>query len=604
MKPTTTAPDAAASETSFSVIRDVPGLPLVCHHPHLVPGLGHVRLPSEDLHRLGRWRLGDGLAPFVEHGPDLGEGRAGDHSVADTKRSPKNQVGGHRTAAGIQMGLERDAPGRRLGIRLELEDVRDQHDGLQEPVEVLSRLGRHVDELELAPPFGRNDPLIGELLADSLGVRLWLVDLVHRHDDRNLGRPGVVQRLDGLRHHAVVRRYHQDDDVGDLGSPGTHGGESLVTGCVDEGDLPAIVMDLVRPDVLGDAAELLRHDVGTPDGVQQQGLPVVDVPHDGDDRGPRNEPRLIDRLLLFLLELLLRANHLHRPAQLVSHQLDRLVGQRLGGRDHLARGEEHFHDLCGRRPQLLGEVLRGRASRDPECRHGGRRSLLWYRDFFRCDRRRLGRRLYRGRRLRDLAVAGLSARLLLCLALPASGELISRRGARLAPRLHPASSRADARDGLLRHGRGRGATLVSHCLEGLQHLFARHPELFGQFVDPQASSPTSLRSSSISLAASGCPSWDCRARAIAPRRTANLKHSLEGWTYAPRPAARPVGSTATRPSGLLTTRMSARFCVFDRHPTHVRSGCRFPAMVLPTGRHLRLGGRVLSHQGSFLSHRR
>ena len=39
--------------------------------------------------------------------------------------------------------------------------------------------------------------------------------------------------------------------------------------------------------MLGDAAGFAGHDIGVADGVEQRGLAVVDVAHDGDDRRPR-----------------------------------------------------------------------------------------------------------------------------------------------------------------------------------------------------------------------------------------------------------------------------------------------------------------------------
>jgi hypothetical protein len=36
--------------------------------------------------------------------------------------------------------------------------------------------------------------------------------------------------------------------------------------------------------MLGDAAGFARHDIGVADGVEQRGLAVVDVTHDGHDR--------------------------------------------------------------------------------------------------------------------------------------------------------------------------------------------------------------------------------------------------------------------------------------------------------------------------------
>ena len=87
------------------------------------------------------------------------------------------------------------------------------------------------------------------------------------------GRLRVVQRLDRLRHDAVVGRDHEDRDVGHLRTTGTHGGERLVARGVDEGDgaLVALVLgpDLVRTDVLGDAAGLARDDVRLADRVEE-----------------------------------------------------------------------------------------------------------------------------------------------------------------------------------------------------------------------------------------------------------------------------------------------------------------------------------------------
>ena len=64
----------------------------------------------------------------------------------------------------------------------------------------------------------------------------------------------------------------------------------LVTGGVDEGNraggaVLSLDRDLVGADVLGDATVLGVDDVRVTDGVEQLRLTVVDVTHDGDDRG-------------------------------------------------------------------------------------------------------------------------------------------------------------------------------------------------------------------------------------------------------------------------------------------------------------------------------
>ena len=49
--------------------------------------------------------------------------------------------------------------------------------------------------------------------------------------------------------------------------------------------------------MLGDAAGLALADAGGPDGVQQSGLAVVDVTHDGDDRGADHQIVLVALVL-------------------------------------------------------------------------------------------------------------------------------------------------------------------------------------------------------------------------------------------------------------------------------------------------------------------
>src|SRR4029453_7164305 len=65
--------------------------------------------------------------------------------------------------------------------------------------------------------------------------------------------------------------------------------ERFVTGRVEEDDPLAVVHDLAGADVLGDAAALSAGDIGRPDRVEEAGLAMVDVTHDGHDRRTRLE---------------------------------------------------------------------------------------------------------------------------------------------------------------------------------------------------------------------------------------------------------------------------------------------------------------------------
>ena len=139
-------------------------------------------------------------------------------------------------AARVELGLDDDAGRLGVGVGPQLLELGDDEDRVEQVVEALLRLGRDVDELGLAAPLRGLQAALRHLGAHARRVGALLVDLVDRDEDRHVGRLGVVDRLVGLRLHAVVGGDHDDRDVGDLGAAGAHGGERLVARRVEEGD--------------------------------------------------------------------------------------------------------------------------------------------------------------------------------------------------------------------------------------------------------------------------------------------------------------------------------------------------------------------------------
>ena len=181
------------------------------------------------------------LAGVVLHRADAAPVRAGHDRVADLERAALDEHRDDGAAARVELGLDDDA--RRVGVRVGLEvlELGDDEDRLEQVLEVLVRLGRHVDELGVAAPLRRLQAALRELGAHARRVGALLVDLVDRDEDRHLGRLGVVDRLVGLRLHAVVGGDDDHRDVGDLRAAGAHGGERLVARRVEEGDRAAVV---------------------------------------------------------------------------------------------------------------------------------------------------------------------------------------------------------------------------------------------------------------------------------------------------------------------------------------------------------------------------
>ena len=256
------------------------------------PACGHLGQP-EDHHGRSRAGLRHPLALVVLERTDAAERLAHDDDVADLERAGLHERGRDRTAALVELRFDDRADGRSLRVRLELLEVRDEQQDLDQLVEPDARLRRHRHERHVAAELLDDDASLGQLGLHPVGVRIRLVDLVEGDDDRDLRRLGVADGLEGLGHDAVIGGHDDDRDVRDAGAAGAHRGERLVARRVQEHDALAVLDDLARADVLGDAAALAGRHLGRPDRVEQACLAVVDVAHDRDDGCARLEERRI-----------------------------------------------------------------------------------------------------------------------------------------------------------------------------------------------------------------------------------------------------------------------------------------------------------------------
>ena len=226
---------------------------------------------------------------------DAPERLADGDDVADVERARLDEHRADRAARLVHPRLDDRADRRPLRVGLELLEVRDEQDHVDEVVEPDAGLRRHGHQRRVAAVLLDDDAGLGQLGLDPVGVRVRLVDLVERDDDRHLRRLGVVDRLERLGHDAVVRGDDHDRDVGDLRAAGAHRRERLVARRVEEHDAPVAAGHVAGADVLGDAAALAGRDRGRADGVEEARLAVVDVAHDRDDRRAIDE---VGRLVL------------------------------------------------------------------------------------------------------------------------------------------------------------------------------------------------------------------------------------------------------------------------------------------------------------------
>ena len=293
--------------------------------------------------------------------------RSGDDQRADLESAPLHQHRRHGSAAAIEPRLDDRALRAAVGVGDEIEQFGLQRDRLKQPVEIGALGRRHFNRKGIAAKRLDLHVVLQELLHHPLGIGFGLVDLVDGDDDWSLGRLGVANRLDRLRHDAVIRSHHQHDDVGHLRSSRAHRGEGRVAGGVDEGDgLATGRNDLVGADMLRDAAGFARDHIGVADCVEQRGLAVIDVAHDGDDGRSRNGRAFLVRPIEETLLDVRFGDALDRMAHFLRDELGVVRLEHIGQRHHAALAHQKLDHVDRAFGHAARELLDGDRFREDD----------------------------------------------------------------------------------------------------------------------------------------------------------------------------------------------------------------------------------------------
>ncbi len=389
-----------------SLLGDVARLTIALDDLEVVTGGGNV-VPSHDLHRCrgpGRLDLGPAV---VGQCPDPAGDGPGHEGITGAQGAPLHDHRGYGSLALLHLGLYDHSRGVGVRVGLVVLELGNQVDDLEEVVDPGAGQRRQLDAGDVAAQLLGDDVVLGQLGPDPQRVGTGEVDLVDGDDHLHLGGLGVRDRLGGLRHHPVVSRHDEDDDVGDVGPTRPQRGERLVTRGVDECDRVTVDLDLIGPDVLGDPTLLSLGDGGLANGVEQSGLAMVDMSHHRHHRGAGHQVSglvLVDRTLGNHRRLRrgCRLADLDHEAEGLRHRLDLLDGHHLADSHRLAAHQQLGYDIGrgdadGRRE--LGHGGSGGDGHDldvpgPDA-WGGARSRLCHRVAHGC-RCRLGLGLRRG----------------------------------------------------------------------------------------------------------------------------------------------------------------------------------------------------------------
>ncbi len=349
--------------------------PLGCQFPRLAFALQHVETISglrnvvgaENLAGLARLDLRQGLPALAQNGAHLAVGHAHQESVPHLEGPLVDKNGEHHAAARLLLGLDHGPAGGALGTGLQFQHLGLQVNHVQKMIDADALLRGDGRAKILPAEFLDGDAVLQQFLLDPIGLGIGQIDLVHRHDQGHSGGLGMADRFHRLGHDTVIGRHDENHDVGDLGATGAHGRERRMARRVEEGDRTASGLNRIGADVLGDPAGLARDHVGLANVVEQRGLAVIHMAHDGDHRRPVGQILILD-LALFQDLLAVLADELQLTLVLRHQHLDLVFFQALVDGDHQAHTKELADQFLATDHQFVRQFLHGDELRELEHR--------------------------------------------------------------------------------------------------------------------------------------------------------------------------------------------------------------------------------------------
>ena len=252
----------------------------------------------------------------------------------------------HRAFSLVQLCLQNKSSCLAVRICLQLQNIRSKKDHIQQAINALSGFCGNRNEDCASSPVFRNQSVFGQLLFYTVHICARLINFVYRYNNLDARRFGMVNRLNGLGHHAVIGSHNKNRDIRGFRAAHTHGGKCLVPRCIQERYLPIPHLDAVGTDILRNSSRLAVGHMRIADVVQKRCFTMIDMTHDADDRGTRNEILLF--LFVFLqklgdhIDLLLR---LGDNIVLQGNFLGLLIVDLLVYRIHFAFHKEIFDNL-------------------------------------------------------------------------------------------------------------------------------------------------------------------------------------------------------------------------------------------------------------------
>src|SRR4030067_2164661 len=145
-----------------------------------------------------------------------------------------------------------------------------------------------------------------KLLPYSFRIGVSFINLIYCNNNWHVSRFRMIDSLNGLRHYTIISSNNQDNNIRNLGAPGTHSSKCLMTGRIKKYNPFSVSFYNICAYMLSNASCLTFCDPCLPYCVKKRCLTMVNMPHNSYNRctalqGFRNILNLFYVLFQFLL---------------------------------------------------------------------------------------------------------------------------------------------------------------------------------------------------------------------------------------------------------------------------------------------------------------
>ena len=205
---------------------------------------------------------------IIRHLSHLTKGRTNNDCIPGMQGTTLYEQRGNRTAPLIQLRLDNRSGCQLVWIGTEIVYLGYDQNGFQQITDTGSEFCRDIRVNRISAPFLRHQTKLTHFGNNAFTVRTGLVNFVDCNDNRYTCSLGMVNGLLGLRHYTVIGSDNDNNQIGNLGTPGTHCGKGLMSRCIQEGNPLSLYIYLIGTDMLGNTTKLAFCNMCLTDGIQ------------------------------------------------------------------------------------------------------------------------------------------------------------------------------------------------------------------------------------------------------------------------------------------------------------------------------------------------